>query len=47
LASYSSWERPRNERYNGMLRDYNPKGKSIEAYTDEKILSYADELNSL
>ena len=43
---YSSWERPRNERHNGMLRDYIPKGKSIEEYTDEEILSYADELNS-
>jgi len=43
---YSSWERPRNERHNGMLRDYIPKGKSIENYSDEEILSFADELNS-
>ena len=43
---YSSWERPRNERHNGMLRDYIPKGKSIEQYTDEDILSFADALNS-
>lgn len=43
---YSSWERPRNERHNGMLRAYIPKGKSIERYTDEAILSFADELNS-
>ena len=43
---YSSWERPRNERHNGMLRDYIPKGESIEQYTDEEILSFADEINS-
>ena len=43
---YSSWERPRNERHNGMLRDYLPKGESIEKYSDEEILSFADELNS-
>ena len=43
---YSSWERPRNERHNGMLRDYIPKGESIEKYTDEEILSFADALNS-
>jgi IS30 family transposase len=43
---YSSWERPRNERHNGMLRDYIPKGESIEKYTHEEILSFADALNS-
>ena len=43
---YSSWERPHNERHNGMLREYIPKGESIEKYTDEEILSFADALNS-
>lgn len=43
---YSSWERPRNERHNGMLRDYIPKGESIEQYTDDEILYFADEINS-
>jgi IS30 family transposase len=43
---YSSWERLRNERHNGMLREYIPKGESIERYTDEEILSFADALNS-
>ncbi len=42
---YSSWERPQNERHNGMLRDYVPKGISIENFSDEYILSAADELN--
>ena len=42
---YSSWERPQNERHNGLLRDYIPKGTSIERYSDEDVLSIADELN--
>lgn len=43
---YSSWERPVNERHNGFLRQYIPKGVSIEKYTYEDILHFADELNS-
>ena len=42
---YSFWERAQNERHNGMLRDYIPKGVSIENYSDEYIVSAADELN--
>ncbi len=42
---YSSWERPQNERQNGMLRDYIPKGTSIERFSDDDILNIADELN--
>ncbi|WP_296770657.1 helix-turn-helix domain-containing protein [Selenomonas sp.] len=42
---YSSWERPQNERHNGLLRDFIPKGMSIERFTDEDILNMADELN--
>ena len=43
---YSSWERPCNERHNGMLREFIPKGTSIEEYTSDDILSFADSLNS-
>lgn len=43
---YSSWERPVNERHNGLLRQYIPKGVSIEKYTPEDVLWFADELNS-
>ena len=32
---YSSLERSRNERHNGMLHDYITKGESIEKYTME------------
>lgn len=44
---YSSWERPQNERHNRIFRRYVPKGVSIENYTDNQILYYADEMNAL
>lgn len=43
---YSSSERAQNERSNRMLREYLPKGCSIEQYTDEEILSFSDIINS-
>ena len=43
---YSSWERPVNERHNGLLRQYIPKGVSIEKYSSDDVLRFADELNS-
>ena len=42
---YSSWERAQNERHNGLFRAFVPKGVSIEQYSDEDILTAADELN--
>ena len=42
---YSSWERPQNERHNGLLRDFIPKGTSIEPFSDEDVLTMADTLN--
>lgn len=42
---YSSWERPVNERHNGMLRAFLPKGASIEKYSAEQVLAFADEMN--
>lgn len=44
---YTSWERAQNERENGMLRRYIPKGVSIENFSAEEILWAADALNSL
>lgn len=44
---YSSWERGQNERHNGLLRRYVPKGVSISNYNEEDILHYADDLNAL
>ena len=42
---YSSWERSRNEHHNGMLREFIPKGVSINKYTDDEILTFADSMN--
>ena len=42
---YSSWERPVNERHNGLLRGFIPKGTSIEKYSPAQVLTFADELN--
>ena len=44
---YSSWERPINERSNGLFRRYLPKGTSVEQYSAEEILTFADLLNGL
>lgn len=44
---YTSWERAQNERHNGLLRRYIPKGVSIENFSDEEVLWAADALNSL
>jgi len=44
---YSSWERPVNERSNRILRKFIPKGASIQNYTDDQILMFADEINAM
>lgn len=44
---YSSWERPQNERHNRIFRRYIPKGVSIEKFTAEQILCFADDMNAL
>lgn len=41
----TSWERPQNERHNGLFRTIVPKGAFIENFTDEDILAAADQLN--
>ena len=42
---YTSWERPQNERHNGLFRAFVPKGASIDDFSAEYILAAADELN--
>ena len=44
---YSSWERAQNERHNRLFRRFLPKGESIDKYSAEQILSFADEMNAL
>lgn len=42
---YSSWERPINERTNREFRKFIPKGRSMNDYSEDEILSISDELN--
>lgn len=44
---YCSSERAQNERHNRIFRRYVPKRKSIENYSADQILRYADEMNAL
>ena len=37
----------KNERHNRIFRKYVPKGKSIENYSAERILWFAEDMNSL
>lgn len=43
---YHSWEKGSNENMNGVVRQYFPRGKSIQAVTQAEINDVADELNS-
>ena len=38
---YTSWERPQNERHNGLFRVFVPKGASVQSYSAEYILEAA------
>jgi len=42
---YSSWEKWSNERMNGLIRWFIPKGWSIEGYNEAYIKEVADKLN--
>lgn len=44
---YSAWERGQNEKYNGMLRRYIPKGVPISNFTCDEVASIGDYLNAL
>ena len=44
---YMSSDKAQNERHNGLLREYVSKGESIDNYTAEDILSFADTINAL
>ena len=44
---YSSWERAQNEHHNRLFHGYVPKKASIDNYTDEQILWFADEMNDM
>ncbi|MGH8115997.1 MAG: IS30 family transposase [Rhodanobacteraceae bacterium] len=42
---YSSWQRGCNENFNGLLRQYVPKGCDISTFTDAQIQQIEDKLN--
>lgn len=42
---YFSWESAQNERHNGLFRAFLPNGVSLVKYSEEDVLSAADELN--
>lgn len=44
---YSSWERPINERSNGFLRRFIPKGHSMNALSEDEVLQFADMINTM
>lgn len=44
---YSSGERGTNERHNGLIRRFIPKGKSIRAYSNKAIIKVQNWCNSL
>ena len=44
---YSSSERGQNERHNGLLRRFLPKGTALEPYTSDELFLIADESNRL
>ena len=44
--AYSSWERGSNENFNGLLREFMPKGGSFNGYSDADIAIYQDCINN-
>lgn len=44
--AYSSFERGSNENFNGLLREFMPKGRSFNAYSDEEIIIFQDCINN-
>lgn len=43
---YSSFERGSNERHNGILRQFTPKGRSISDFSEDEIMYFADIINA-
>ena len=43
---YSAFERGTNERHNGLLRMFIPKGKDISKYSKSNIEEYTDKINA-
>jgi IS30 family transposase len=46
VRPFSSWERGSYENFNGLLRQYVPKKRSMESITDEEIKMIENRLNN-
>ena len=44
---YSSYEKGSNERHNGLLRHFFPKGKRIDSFSDEDVSDAENWINSM
>lgn len=44
---YSSFEKGSNERHNGLLRKFIPKGRRIDSFSDDEISSFESSINTL
>lgn len=43
--AYSAWERGTNENFNKLLREFMPKGVSIDEFTEEEVMGAANKIN--
>lgn len=44
--AYASWEKGTNERHNGLLREFIPKGKSLKSLKYSDLQMYTDAINN-
>lgn len=44
--AYASWEKGTNERHNGILREFIPKGKSLKNLTYNELHTYTNAINN-
>ena len=44
--AYSAWEKGTNERFNGMLREFLPKGRSVNNVTEGVLNQMVTALNN-